>query len=61
MKLFGRGLQFLALVLLPVASLAQLGGGNARLFGVSHLVFALAIGVVLFCIGKMIEGYAAKT
>lgn len=59
MRLIGRGLQFLALVLLPVAVLAQLGGNNGQLFGVNHLVYALVIGVVLFCVGKLIEGGAA--
>ncbi|MCR9115533.1 MAG: hypothetical protein NXI22_01125 [bacterium] len=60
MKGFGRACQFAALVILPVAMLFQLGGGNGEFFGVNHLVYALVFGVILFCVGRLVEGYAAQ-
>ena len=59
MKTIGKVLQQLALVILPIAIVLELTGGMARSFGVADLLIALIFSVILFWIGRLIEGYAA--
>ena len=58
MKAFGKMLQVLALVILPVAILMELTGGLGRHFGLSDLLLALAFGMACFMLGRYVEGYA---
>jgi len=53
----GRILQQIALLLLPLGVFLELSGNLGDLFGVNHLVYMLAFGVILFCIGRYIEGF----
>jgi len=50
-------MQMVALVLLPMGMLLEISGSLGQLFGVSHLVYMLAFGVVLFCLGRILDGY----
>ena len=59
MKTIGKVLQQLALVILPIAIVLELTGGMARSFGVADLLKALIFSVILFWIGRLIEGYAS--
>jgi hypothetical protein len=58
MKAVGRGLQLLALVLLPLSMLLELTGVLGRSFGLSDMVLMLVFGVAAFLTGRMVEGYA---
>jgi hypothetical protein len=58
MRTFGRTLQGLALIVLPVAMLLELTGGLGRHFGLSDLLIALGFGVASFMLGRLVEGYA---
>jgi len=49
----------LALVALPVSIYLQLAFGNARIFGVNHMVYVLVGGVCLFCIGQILQRYGS--
>lgn len=60
MKTFGRLLQQLALLILPIAILLELTGGLARSFGVADLLKALIFSIILFVVGRLVEGYAVK-
>ena len=46
-------------MILPIAIVLELTGGMARSFGVADLLKALIFSVILFWIGRLIEGYAA--
>ncbi len=60
MRRLGRGLQVCALFLLPIAVFLELAGGLNRSFHLADLLKMLVFGVVLFTIGRMIEGYGAE-
>ena len=57
MKTIGRLMQQLALVMLPIAILLEISGGLSRSFGVADLLKALVFAIVLFVLGRLIEGY----
>lgn len=60
MKVIGKKMQVLGLVLLPLGMVLDLLGGSdpLRPFGVSQMVFMLGFGVALFFLGRIIEGYS---
>jgi len=51
-------LQWIGLIILPVAMLMELTGGLDRDVGVSDMVFMLGYGVIAFMTGRMLEGMA---
>ena len=55
MRVFGRMLQHLGLLMAPFAILLQMTGGLPK--GWQELAM-LGIAVCVFCLGRMIEGYA---
>ncbi len=57
MRRFGRGLQLGALFLLPIAVFLELAGGLTRSFHLADLLKMLVFGIVLFLIGRIVEGY----
>lgn len=59
MKLVGKSLQLVALVLLPLAMLLELSGALGRDSGVADLLLMLVFGAVAFALGRFLEGYAA--
>ncbi len=61
MRTFGKLLQIVGLVLLPMACLAQLSDGLSRHFGLSDMVLWSAFGVAAFLVGRYVEGYAAAS
>ncbi len=56
MKAIGQFLQFLGLVILPVAMVMELSGMLGRK-GVSEMVILLVFGVAAFGLGRLMEGY----
>jgi hypothetical protein len=58
MRTFGKLLQIVGLILLPVACLAQLSDGLARHFGVSDMVLWSVFGIGAFVLGRYIEGFS---
>jgi len=58
MKVFGRGMQLLALLLLPLSMVMELDGGLGRSFGVSDMVVMLVFGICAFGAGRLLESYA---
>jgi len=60
MRKLGRGLQILALVLLPVSMLMQVSNVLGRQLHVSEMVIMLIAGIAAFMLGRMIEGYAPQ-
>jgi len=60
MAVLGRLIQILALLLLPIAMLMELTHFLGREFGVADLLIMLIFGLVLFYVGRLIEGYAAR-
>jgi len=61
MRALGRAFQQLALLILPIAVVLEISGVLGRSFNVADLLKALIFSVLLFIIGRMIEGYAAKS
>lgn len=59
MRTFGKLLQVLGLVMLPVACIAEVTGGLVRHFGLSDMVLLSAFGVAAFVLGRYVEGYGA--
>lgn len=57
-KKFGKLLQVGALALLPVTMLMELNGGLGRTHGLATMLWLLLLGVGLFSVGRLIEGYA---
>lgn len=57
----GRGLQWLALILLPVAIVLELSGALGRSFGLSQLLIALVFAVLAFVLGRLLEGYGNRS
>ena len=60
MRTFGRALQWMGLVILPLAMVMELTGGLGRRFGVSDMVLMLGYGVISFVLGRMLEGLAGR-
>jgi hypothetical protein len=62
MRTFGKLLQVIGLVLLPVSMMMQLTGGAPRPtgggFAVSAMLMMMMGGVALFSFGRILEGYA---
>jgi hypothetical protein len=59
MKLLGKTLQLVGLVLLPAAMLLELTGALGRESGVADMLLMLAFGAAAFTLGRFLEGYAA--
>lgn len=60
MRRFGRALQWIGLIILPVAMFLELTGGLTRRFGVSDMVVMLLYGTASFTIGWFMESYARR-
>lgn len=60
MKSFGKLLQVMALILLPLSMFMEMTGGLGRRFGVSDMVVMLVFGIAAFCVGRFVEGYARE-
>jgi hypothetical protein len=58
MRVLGKTIQIVALILLPLAIVLQLSGQLARSFGVSDMLVMLVFGVGLFYVGRLFEGLA---
>ena len=56
MRAIGQFLQFLGLVVLPVAMFMELSGMLGRK-GVSEMVILLVFGATAFGVGRIVEGY----
>ena len=60
MQMFGKLLQVAGLVILPVAMMMQITGGIRAPTGsvtVSAMLLMMLLGVSLFLIGRLLEGY----
>ena len=55
---FGRLLQLIGLITLPVFIVLELTGSLSRDSGVADLLLAMVFGLCLFYVGRMVEGYA---
>jgi hypothetical protein len=51
-------MQVAALIALPVAMVLELSDALGREFHVSQMVYMLIFGVILFSVGRLLEGYA---
>lgn len=60
MRTFGRLLQQSALVILPLAMLMELTDALGRDVGVSDMVIMLVFGVLIFVLGRTLEGVANR-
>jgi hypothetical protein len=62
MRTFGKLLQVVGLVLLPVSMMMQVTGGlrapTGGGFTVSAMLLMMVLGVVVFSLGRILEGYA---
>jgi hypothetical protein len=58
MRILGRTLQLVGLVVLPLAMVLELSKLLGRDFGVSDMVIMLVAGTAAFVMGRVIEGYA---
>jgi len=62
MRTFGKLLQVAGLVLLPMSMLMQVTGGlrapTGSGFTVSAMLVMMVMGVVIFSLGRILEGYA---
>ena len=59
MKSIGRSLQFIALFVLPLAILMELGNLHERR-GVAGMLIMAVFGVCLFYAGRLMEGYGRR-
>ncbi len=55
----GKTLQILGLILLPLSMYLEVGGGLSSDHGIS-MVIMLIVGVILFVLGRFIEGYGGR-
>ena len=55
---FGRLLQLIGLITLPVFIVLELTGSLSRDSGVADLLLAMVFGLALFYVGRIVEGYA---
>ena len=60
LRLVGRTLQIIALVVLPLSMYMQVSGGLGRSFNVSEMVIMLIFGICAFYVGRILEGYGTK-
>lgn len=60
MRLVGRGLQLLALVLLPLSMVLEMTGHLGRSFGLSQMVIMLVFGMCAFYLGRILEGTPSR-
>lgn len=60
MKLLGKTLQVVGLMVLPLAMAMQLSELLGRALHVSQMVFMMLFGVAAFSIGRLLEGYARR-
>lgn len=58
MRILGRLLQLVGLLVLPLSMVMELTGGLGRKFGVSDMVVMLAYGIIAFALGRTLEGFA---
>ena len=61
LRSFGKSLQFLALVILPVAMVIQLSRemrATTEVTNLSVMLIFLVFGAAMFVLGRIIEGYA---
>ena len=62
MRTFGKLLQVMGLVILPVAMMMQVISGSRAAtgagFSVSTMLVMMVLGVVIFSAGRLLEGYA---
>lgn len=56
----GKLLQVAALALLPLGMYLELSGALGRSGGLSQMLILLAVGVAMFSIGRLVEGYARR-
>ncbi len=59
MKLLGKALQLVGLVLLPAGMALELTGALGRDSGLADMLLMLVFGAVAFTLGRFVEGYAA--
>ena len=59
MRQFGKFLQVAALIILPVGMLLELFGVLGRSYGLAEMLKLLLAGIVVFSMGRIIEGYAS--
>ncbi len=52
-------MQLAALICLPIAMLLELTGALGRAFGLSQMLIMLVFGILIFIIGRLVEGYAS--
>lgn len=57
MKTFGRCLQILGLVALPLSMFMELTGTLGR-FYVSNMIIMMVFGLAAFYVGRLLEGYS---
>ena len=55
---FGRFLQLIGLVILPIFIVLELTGLLNRDSGIAALLLAMVFGLSLFYVGRIVEGYA---
>jgi hypothetical protein len=60
MRTFGKLMQIVGLVMLPLACFAQLTDGLARHFGLSDMILWSVFGIGAFVLGRYVEGYATR-
>jgi hypothetical protein len=62
MRTFGKLLQVIGLVILPVAMMMQVTSGSRAStgagFSVSTMLVMMVLGVAVFSVGRLLEGYA---
>ena len=62
MRTFGKLLQVMGLVILPVAMMMQVTSGSRAQtgagFSVSTMLVMMVLGVAVFSVGRLLEGYA---
>ena len=62
MRTFGKLLQVIGLVILPVAMMMQVTSGSRAPtgagFSVSTMLVMMVLGVAVFSVGRLLEGYA---
>jgi hypothetical protein len=60
MKRFGRFLQIVALLLLPLAMVLELTKDYGLPFGLKDMLLMLLFGGTIFYLGRILEGYARR-
>ena len=55
---FGRFLQLIGLVILPICIVLEVTGLLNRDSGIADLLLAMVFGLSLFYVGRVVEGYA---